>query len=54
MYCSFRYYFELEDVPNSELKDAELRLFKAKSHHDYEHYFITAFRMDPPATPSEK
>ncbi|XP_067943599.1 bone morphogenetic protein 7-like [Watersipora subatra] len=49
-----RYYFELDDVPNSELKDAELRVYKVKSRHDNEHYFITVFRIDPSESPNEK
>jgi len=49
-----RYYFKLDEVPDSELKDAEFRLYKTKSHHDYEHYFISVFRMDSPKTADEK
>lgn len=41
-----RYYFELEDVPDSELRDAELRVYKAKPHHHHHKYFFTAFRID--------
>lgn len=50
----YRYYFKLDEVPDSELKDAEFRLYKTKSHHDYEHYFISVFRMDSPKTADEK